>query len=85
MGHAYHFAEPRNTPGKCITSRQAECCDLMLAGRTPKETAFLLGISKRRVEEHLRNVCELTGSRTREQLAGKWAVYSEALKKGIAA
>jgi len=60
-----------------LTPRQREVLQLMAEGRTPKEIATVLNVSKRTVEFHKYRIMEILGLRTVAELAGY------AVKQGI--
>jgi DNA-binding CsgD family transcriptional regulator len=56
-----------------LTLRELEILQLVLAGKTNKAIATLMGISAKTVEFHLGNIYTKVGVRTR-MLAGLWAI-----------
>lgn len=56
-----------------LTARELEIVQLVLAGKTNKEIASEVFISKKTVEFHLYNIYEKTGLRTRLRV-GLWAL-----------
>jgi len=56
-----------------LTPRELEILRLVIAGKTNKQIAREVFISKKTVEFHLDNIYSKTGKRTR-LLAGIWAV-----------
>ncbi len=56
-----------------LTSRELEILQLVLAGKTNKEIAQEIFVSKKTVEFHLDHIYSKIGTRTR-LLAGIWAV-----------
>lgn len=55
-----------------ITPREYECLGLLARGCTMKTAAKKLAISPRTVEQHLRNIKEKLGLRTKNQLVEAW-------------
>jgi DNA-binding NarL/FixJ family response regulator len=56
-----------------LTPRELEILQLVLAGKTNKEIARDILVSKKTVEFHLDNIYSKIGTRTR-MLAGIWAI-----------
>lgn len=63
--------------GKLVTSREAECLELIAQGFTMKTVAKKLEISPRTVEQHLRNMKDKFGLNTKNQLVEIWHEISK--------
>jgi DNA-binding CsgD family transcriptional regulator len=61
----------------CLTPRQREIMELVLAGRPSKNIAAHLGISQRTVENHRASIMKKTGSKSLPALT-RWALFAAA-------
>ncbi len=52
-----------------LTPREMECGSWLLCGKTAKETASILGLSRRTIEDHLSSMKKKLGCNNKVQLA----------------
>ena len=54
-----------------LTTRERDVAGLCLQGRSTKEIALALGVTRYTVQDHLKAIFEKTGTRTRNELVGR--------------
>jgi DNA-binding NarL/FixJ family response regulator len=71
-----HRAEPRSGAFATLTAREHEVAALLAAGRTNAEIASELVIALGTVKDHVHNILEKTGLRSRAAVAAAWHGYT---------